>query len=240
MSGDPERLLRDASFDGVERELLASVENVHPPDGAKARAWHAIAGELAAGVAVGTTVATSTATAKSGALSAATSGVVLKIFGVLVAGGVVAGGYAAYRRALAPEAPSVVPAPTAPIVAARPPGRVAPEPAPVAPTAAPGDAPAKQRFESERVTSLSAESALLTEARAKLRASDAAGAAATLERMQSRFPRGVLGQEREVLAIEILSAQGNAEAAKARARAFVRAHPKSPHSEQLGRLADGP
>jgi hypothetical protein len=58
--------------------------------------------------------------------------------------------------------------------------------------------------------------------------------------MQSRFPRGVLRQEREVLAIEVLTARGQTEAAKERARAFVVAYPKSPHSEKLRRVLDGP
>ena len=50
------------------------------------------------------------------------------------------------------------------------------------------------------------------------------------------FPRGVLLQEREVLAIEVLAAQGDAAAAQRRARAFVKAHPESPHSAKLRRF----
>jgi len=50
----------------------------------------------------------------------------------------------------------------------------------------------------------------------------------------------VLGQEREVLAIEVLAAQGNAAAAKRRAQAFIAAYPKSPHSATLARFVAAP
>jgi hypothetical protein len=50
----------------------------------------------------------------------------------------------------------------------------------------------------------------------------------------------VLSQEREVLAIEVLAAQGNTDAARRRAKAFIALHPKSPHSPQLKRFADAP
>ena len=83
---------------------------------------------------------------------------------------------------------------------------------------------------------LRAESALLTEARAQLRAGNAAMAQFLLERLQTQFPKGVLNQEREVLAIEVQYARGNVEGAKRRARAFVKAYPKSPHSTKLARF----
>ena len=47
-----------------------------------------------------------------------------------------------------------------------------------------------------------------------------------------------LAQEREVLAIEVQHARGNVEAAKGRARAFVKTYPKSPHSAKLSRFFD--
>jgi len=93
---------------------------------------------------------------------------------------------------------------------------------------------------SARPDLLAAESALLAEARALLRAGDVRAARATLQRLQARFPRGELDQEREVLAIEVLSARGQASAARRRARAFVSAHPRSPHSAMLTRFLDPP
>ncbi|WP_437594908.1 tetratricopeptide repeat protein [Sorangium sp. So ce1000] len=87
---------------------------------------------------------------------------------------------------------------------------------------------------------LRAESALLTEARSKLRAGDAAGAAAILDRLRAQFPNGVLRQEREVLAIDVLAARGNAQEAKRRAQAFIQQYPKSPHSAKLRRFLEQP
>jgi hypothetical protein len=241
MSADPERLLQSSGADPVERELLASVRNVHAPEGAKDRAWHALAGQLAAGIAVGAAAATSTAaagTAHGGTLSFVPP-FAHKAAGVLLAGGIAAGGYVAFRGSKPVETPKVASSPRAPspVVVAPPPAlepAVEPPPAPVVPN----DAPAKRHQEAERTAALSAESSLLTEARARLRAGDVAGAADTLARAQRRFPRGVLSQEREVLSIEILNARGNAAAARSRALAFVQAHPSSPHSEKLRRLFD--
>jgi Tetratricopeptide repeat len=83
---------------------------------------------------------------------------------------------------------------------------------------------------------LGLESALLTEARAQLRRGEPQAALATLERLQTRFPRGVLMQEREVLNIQVLSALGDTPAANRRARAFLDKYPTSPHAPQLRRF----
>jgi hypothetical protein len=242
MNADPERLLRDAGADPTERELLASVRNVEPPDGTKARAWQGIAGHIAAGVAIGTAAATtSVATAKAGAASVVTPTLAFKTLAVLVAGGVAAGGYVAWQSASAPAESSPTTLAPPPVPPEQQPETIEPKPdeatapLPIVEQASPKRAP-----DTSRIDSLTAESALLAEARARLRAGDAGGAEELLAKMQSRFPRGVLRQEREVLAIEVLTARGQTEAAKDRARAFVRAHPKSPHSEKLRRVLDGP
>ena len=83
---------------------------------------------------------------------------------------------------------------------------------------------------------LSEESTLLERARAELRGGRPRAAEATLLRMQSRFPRGALTQEREVLLIQALAARGNSLAAERDARSFVAAHPESPHAVQLRRF----
>ncbi len=240
MTTDPERLLGDGSnVEPLERELLASVRNVHPPEGARERAWQGIAGQIAAGVVVGAAASTAAATAKAGIGSLVPRAIALKIGAVALAGGVAAGGYAALRSVPEPSAPA---APSSAPVIARPahPQAVAPAPVDVAAPEPTEGSPQKRNGGAERVDQLTAESARLTEARALLRAGDASAAQAVLDRLQAQFPRGVLAQEREVLAIEVLAARGNLPAARARARAFVRAHPKSPHSEKLGRYLDGP
>jgi hypothetical protein len=100
--------------------------------------------------------------------------------------------------------------------------------------------PSKPSNESTPTDRLSAESALLMQARAQLRSGDATAAQQTLNRLRAQIPKGMLGQEREVLAIEVLAARGDAEAARRRARAFIVAYPKSPHSPQLSRFAGAP
>ena len=242
MNANPERLLRDAGADPTERELLASVRNVEPPDGTKARAWQGIAGHIAAGVAVGTAAAgTSAATAKAGAASFVTPSLAFKTLAVLVAGGVAAGGYVAWQSASAPAAPSPTTlAPPAAVLEQQSETSRAETGRSDAPLPAVEQASPKRAPDTSRIDPLTAESALLAEARSRLRAGDASGAEELLAKMQSRFPRGVLRQEREVLAIEVLTARGQTEAARERARAFVRAYPKSPHSEKLRRVLDGP
>jgi len=77
------------------------------------------------------------------------------------------------------------------------------------------------------------ESLLVSGARSTLRAGNATTALQLIERAASRFPHGVLVQEREALRIEALVALGRIGEARARAQAFVSAYPKSPH---LGRV----
>jgi len=80
------------------------------------------------------------------------------------------------------------------------------------------------------------ESALLARARAELRSGNPRAAQASLSRMQREFPAGALRQERDVLGIEALAAEGNSEAAARGARAFIAQHPESPHASTLRRF----
>ncbi|XXX78035.1 tetratricopeptide repeat protein [Sorangium sp. So ce134] len=249
--GDPERLLSAKSgADPLERELLGSVRHVGPPEGAKERAWRGIAGELAAAAAVGVTAGSSAAAAKTaGAGSLLAPAFALKA-AVLVGGGLaLGGGYWALSspaeppapsRAEGPEqAPAVAPqAPLAPVATAAEPA-TRPEPRPEGPIE--GE-PARKPIGPKQAETdlLRAESALLMEARAALRSGDAAAAAATLERLRVQFPNGVLRQEREVLAIDVLASRGNVQEARRRAQAFVKQYPRSPHSAKLKRLLDQP
>jgi outer membrane protein assembly factor BamD (BamD/ComL family) len=73
----------------------------------------------------------------------------------------------------------------------------------------------------------------LSEARDALRRGDASGALQKIEEARSRFAGGMLGQEREALTIEALYKSGQKGAASARAAAFLRAYPMSPHAARL-------
>jgi hypothetical protein len=221
---------------------------VGPPEGAKERAWRGIAGQLAAGTAVGATAGASAAAAtKAGVGSLLPSALSIKAAAVLVGGGLVLGG--GYWALSSPDEPPAPPHAAAPerAPAEVPQAPVAPLEEPKALPAPPLDGPTAgeptRRPSGPKPTEtdlLRAESALLTEARAKLRSGDVAGATALLERLRAQFPNGVLRQEREVLAIDVLAARGNAQEAKRRAQAFVKQYPKSPHSAKLRRFLDQP
>jgi TolA-binding protein len=166
-----------------------------------------------------------------------------KVAAVVVAGGLalgVGGSYLALRGS--PEgSPSAAPRAVVPPVV-RHAAPVTP-PAPkadevVAPEDLAVDDVPTRKLEPRRLDLLKAESALLTDARAQLRSGNPAGAQASLDRLQAQFPKGMLTQEREVLAIEVLYARGNVDGAQRRAKAFVKQYPKSPHSAKLSRFLE--
>lgn len=84
-----------------------------------------------------------------------------------------------------------------------------------------------------------AEAALVREAQLALRA-DPARSLARADEHARRFPKGLLAQEREVIAVEALVALGRPDAARARAAAFRRAFPGSPHARRLDVLVPPP
>jgi len=249
MSADPERLLSANGADPLEQELLGSVRHVGPPEGAKDDAWRRIAAQISVGVAVGV-VSSSSAAAVSKASAGGVASWALSTKIAVVAGGLALGGGYVALRSPAPAAPGPAPRATAaPVTRAVPPARLEKKTISSAPEEQDGSGPApakdvvggtsaSARSEPRGLDSLKAESSLLTEARAQLRSGNVAVAQALLDRLQQRFAQGVLTQEREVLGIEVAFARGNVEVAKRRARAFVKAYPKSPHSAKLARFLD--
>jgi hypothetical protein len=257
--GDPERMLGPGgNCDELERELLGSIRNVSPPPGAKKEAWEGIAATVAVATTVGIGTAVGTATTAHAAASTGV-GAGAKLFtakvvlGVALAGSTLAaGGYWINRehrtvvasgldRRAPVEAPAPAPLPAA-NVAADPspcdsPEAVPPCPAEGARVAPPAPDRAPRTFdESHARNLLGVESRMLTEARAQLRGGDPRAAMTTLERLQTKFPKGVLLQEREVLTIQVLSALGDNAAATRKAKAFLEAYPNSPHAPQLRRF----
>ena len=81
------------------------------------------------------------------------------------------------------------------------------------------------------------ESQLIASARTALRSGSGAFALQLLDRAESRFPQGILVQEREALRVESLAALGRTAEARTRADAFMRAYPKSPHLGRVSRYA---
>lgn len=84
---------------------------------------------------------------------------------------------------------------------------------------------------------LAAEVATLAEARAALARGDGASTLQAVARYHARFPRGHLQLEATVLRLEGLAASGRRAEARAGARAFIAAHPRSLLASRLEPLA---
>ncbi len=97
--------------------------------------------------------------------------------------------------------------------------------------------PAKEKASSEPPVDPMAELALMRRARAAL--DTPSQALALIEEHRTRFPRGVLIQERELLRIEALVKLGRSEQARAAARRFRRSYPQSAHLSRIDRLVGG-
>jgi hypothetical protein len=256
MTRDPERWLSVGSdSDGFERELLQSIHDVSPRPRAKEEAWTRIAAQMSA-VALVTSGASVAAThaAASGAATAAGTGLKsgLVAFSQSLAAKVVlglavasAGAFVATRRVespaterAAPQRPSAAHAPAlAPSVQ---PSHIEPAQGVErgASVSSPAEASEPSRAPAKRAArdDIAAESSRLAEARAELRRGNPKAAQLILSRLRAEFPRGALGQEREVLAIEVLAAEGNRAGAKRRVQAFIATHPNSPHNAALARF----
>ena len=115
-----------------------------------------------------------------------------------------------------------------------------PAPTTVLPGTAPdasGPALAPAAASTERATRLLEEAQMVQQVRNELRSGNAAGALARLEQARSRFPGGVLRQEREALTIQALAGTGQRAAAAQRAGSFLREFPSSPYASELAPLA---
>jgi len=210
------------------------------------------AAQYASKAALGSTAEAGAASIQTGlAASTALRALAIKLgLGVLVAGAMTVGAVAFWSRATPTIASrTIVPVPSvpAPVVTPLNPNR---QTLPLPVTDDPGANPAV-RQESKPIhprrpepavmpDPLSVEAAMITEARAQLRRGDARAALATLGRLESRSRNGALGQEREILTIQALSALGETEDARRRARAFVASHPDSPHVAQIRGIAPSP
>ncbi len=246
MTEDPARLIDPgAGAAPLERELLASLRSSGPPEGSQLRVWMDLNRQLAAaGLLGGALVATKSAAAgATGAAVANTGPLATKALVAkwLLGLGLGAAGLGAVVVATRSEAPApavtATPKPVAPPISAP---AVAPEPAQEAATETPQESAARAPAIPSKADALDRESRLLVAARAALRAGDVSRAAAALSELEARFPRGMLGQEREVLKIELMAARGDRAGAARRAERFVAAHPNSPHAKNLSRFTQRP
>ena len=263
---DPKRLLSTIGDEHeIERSLLRGLRDVEAPLDAKAETWTRLqaqlatsavvaAGTLAAKTAseagVGSTAAAGTASTHGGQAATALRALTMKIgLGALTVGSLLTGVVALWpRQHPTNNSRSTAPAVSVTVPTVTPPNRVTlTEPIPAIPNPSGGRATIQDTIVihskgaglADKSDPLSVEAAMIAKARAQLRGGDATAALATLGRLQSRSHNGALGQEREVLTIQALSALGQTEAAQRRARAFVSNCPDSPHASQLRAIAGG-
>lgn len=133
-----------------------------------------------------------------------------------------------------PEVPASV-LPPLPASAATPPSasvatsRPSSSPAPVPPEAT-------ATTQDQKDAELAAERALVDRARSALGRGDTAASLEAVAAHETRFPRGRLTEERELVAIQTLVRRGDGAAAKARADRFRKTHPKSVFLPAIDRL----
>jgi hypothetical protein len=108
---------------------------------------------------------------------------------------------------------------------------------PSAPSATPAASPVTPAASAPAPTT-ETELAFLQRAQDSLATEPARTLALCAEHAQ-RFPRGVLGEEREVLAIDALTRLGHRDAAEARARRFLVTYPTSAHKRRIEQLLGG-
>lgn len=86
-----------------------------------------------------------------------------------------------------------------------------------------------------RASQLRDETEAVLAARQALRSNDPTKALRLLEQARQKFRNGVLTEEREALTIDALARSGNRSRAEERAKAFLIAHPRSPHASDVQR-----
>jgi len=142
------------------------------------------------------------------------------------AGGAATHAYLAAPRADVPVARSATPI-EAPVPSAHEPTSVAAEAAGPETTPPSSGSGAGRPLQEIAGASLRAERLLLESATAALLRGDTTSAAATLQKHARQYPRGALAEEREVLMVKVLRAQGDDKAAEQRASEFKRKFPSS-------------
>lgn len=125
-----------------------------------------------------------------------------------------------------------VEAPRAPQLSAPPPAPSAAPPAVPPSQAIPPAAPTPSVAPSSKPVTLESESALLERARRELNGNPSRALALANEHAR-RFPRGMLSQEREVIAIAALRHLGRSTEADQRAARFDRSYPNSAHQRTV-------
>ncbi len=223
--------LDDGQGAGLARDLLAAGRGEALTAHEKRGIWAGLAAHALVAAAPASSVAPAAlAGGKAVGLGAVMKGTLVV---VALAGGVVGG--AQILRRVSPEAER----PRASLASTLAPSLpAAPSPVVVPPRSPPRESPPSPPWpRSSPASRLAEEGRVVLDARRALRDGDAASALRRLEAAHAAFSGGALAQEREALTIEALAQLGRREAAAARAQAFLRAYPGSPHAAAVAKLA---
>jgi hypothetical protein len=227
----------------VERSLLKRLNAQQPPPGSADQGWATLAAEIAGLEALGgagTHTAQQVQAAAHGAKGGAGLVTALKVAaGVAVAGGALWGGSLLLksedvgvneRRPQPANVPAEMPSARERLSS--------PDLAGQLPEAEPPASKPQLANRAASATTLAEEGRLLAKAHQLVQSGQPQQALEVLRLSQSRYPRSVLYQEREVLTIEALGATGAASAAQQRAERFLKRYPSSPHVGRLKRFVE--
>lgn len=246
LAAERDHLPRDAArAERLFSRVVVTVGAVAVATGSAAAAGSAAAGSAAAGSSAGAPLASGAAKVAGATMTAkAAVGLAALAFALGTGAGV------ALERTRSPEhaAPrsepsssassSAAPVPEVPasvLSAATPPSasvatsRPSSSPVPVPPEAT-------ATTQDQKDAELAAERALVDRARSALGRGDTAASLEAVAAHETRFPRGRLTEERELVAIQTLVRRGDGAAAKARADRFRKTHPKSVFLPAIDRL----
>ncbi len=241
---DPSRLLSHTG--SLEADLLGALRDADPPAEARDEVWQRM------GVATGAAAVGLAATAPLAARAAASAGTKaltqagwlslikwVAVVGTLAPAATVGVHWiVSSRPSASPQAAQAAPVP---VLAVAPPSypvaqiQEGPKTVEATPEIVPMiQSPAVANVRrGPPASNLDAESGLLRRAREKLENGDPKGSLDDIAVLTARFPRGELGQEREVLAIQALRAEGQRATAASRTADFLRLHPSSPYAGSL-------
>lgn len=241
---DPKRVLRlldsESGASDAVRSVLEAAKDHEPSPEALASLHARLAAQLPPGALSNVAKPAGTAGAAASAKGAAgflTKGVV----GLATIATLSAGAYELLRKPATANVPNVA---TVASIATASPSMEPPavEATPVEATAEPlppVDRAVSPRSISTPTPTASArepEATLLSRAHDALLHGDPATALAITQQHARLYPNGLLTQERERIAIEALMAEGDKQRARARANAFYKSYPDSPHRARLERL----
>jgi TolA-binding protein len=230
VTGDPTKLTVVGATD-LERRLLDAAAGEQPPAELSARMRLGLG---LAPFAPPPPAAPSTASSAAAPVAAAKTGAAGWVAAGLVAAAVTGG--VVLSRFQTP-----VPAPRTAALAIAAPVAPADEAAPVVHAAPHAERAGRVHHRAAAPTpagpGMRGEIALVDAARTAVKSGDPERALALLHRYDTTFPAGAFRPEVAALCIEAFAADGQTDLARARARDFIAAHPESPLSARLARIA---